>query len=119
MELSKKKKKQQQIVSTHSFFTLNIELILVNKLNFFLKIFFKIIGGTLQTIFSPYRARKPQGLYLKSCLNTVVIRPSLKQSLLSSSFPLPQNKSIQELFSLPKLVIMFSFFLLLFFIECF
>eukprot|EP00494_Astrolonche_serrata_P029624 UN29891 len=63
-----------------------------------------IIGGSLNSVVSPYRNRKPNGLYLKSCVNAIVIRPTLKQILVTSTFPLPPNKTVEDLYTLPPVV---------------
>jgi len=58
-----------------------------------------LIGGSLHTVSAPYRQRGGGGV-LKGMLQGLVLRPSLKMSVLSSSFPLPA-RPIDELFSLP------------------
>jgi len=54
-----------------------------------------VIGSSLQTVTSPYRTRKNGSL--KAALHGLVMRPSLKQNLLTTSFPLPQMENIFEL----------------------
>lgn len=70
------------------------EMTLNEKENFHSSAF---IAGTLQTITSPYRCRNK--IQLKNCIQDLVIRPSLKQTLIASSFPLPGR--VDQLFNLP------------------
>jgi len=58
-----------------------------------------LIGGSFHTVSAPYRQREGGGV-LKGMLQGLVIRPSLKMSVFSSSFPLP-SQPISDLLSYP------------------